>query len=102
MVLLEGDMSKPKRKRHYVGILEAKSIGASIYRLWYLSKERAELLNKDGAELGLGRLIGPFRTKGCAKFFIDVAPRNAHIQCVADAERIYRKSKELSLSLARE
>lgn len=82
-----------KRKRHYVD---------RNGRLVYLSDAAAREYRVDALELGIGKLVGPFKTKGCAQFFLDQSPTNHHIKCVADAERIYKRSKELMTSLAHE
>lgn len=67
-----------KRKRHYV----AKMDGV------------AELHYLDTATVNPA-LLGPFKTKKLAQWYIDNLASNPNIQCVADVMMMYRALKDL-------
>src|ERR1019366_1391695 len=79
------------RKRHYVG-----TNPTSNDLLYINDKNEEELLR---SRTMYPKLIGPFRTKDSALYYKNTFARCQHVCCVADAELLFKKAKELNFNV---
>jgi hypothetical protein len=79
-----------QRKRHYVGT------NSTLNNLLYINDKDED--NLAACRITYSKFIGPFRTKASALYYKNTFARNPHINCVADAEKLFKVAKKLGLN----
>ena len=83
------EKNRPRRKRHYVG-----KTSSGVFELVYADLNTPGDFAACETTEKYGTVLGPFRVKASAIYYLDNLTTNPYVRCVADAERLYRESKK--------